>query len=44
MLFHHDPGRSDDALELHRERAQALAEPDELAVGLAREGMVLELS
>jgi phosphoribosyl 1,2-cyclic phosphodiesterase len=43
VLFHHDPDRSDYALELHQERARELAEHDAFAVVLAREGMVLEL-
>jgi ribonuclease BN (tRNA processing enzyme) len=44
ILFHHEPTRSDHALELHEERALQLAERDPFTPVLAREGMVLELS
>jgi phosphoribosyl 1,2-cyclic phosphodiesterase len=45
LLFHHDPGRGDDALELHLERARELWRDGE-GEGppeLAREGQELEL-
>jgi phosphoribosyl 1,2-cyclic phosphodiesterase len=43
VLFHHDPGRTDHALELHHARAQELAEHNAFPVVLAHEGMTLEL-
>jgi phosphoribosyl 1,2-cyclic phosphodiesterase len=44
VLFHHEPERSDHALELLQARARELAEGEQLPPVLAREGMVLELS
>jgi phosphoribosyl 1,2-cyclic phosphodiesterase len=43
VLFHHEPERSDEGLELLQERARALATGDRPPPVLAREGMVLEL-
>jgi phosphoribosyl 1,2-cyclic phosphodiesterase len=43
MLFHHDPDRSDRALELVQDRARELSGPDRHPPVLAREGMVIEL-
>jgi phosphoribosyl 1,2-cyclic phosphodiesterase len=43
VLFHHDPERSDAALESLQERARELAGPDRPPPALAREGMVIEL-
>jgi phosphoribosyl 1,2-cyclic phosphodiesterase len=42
LLFHHDPGRSDEAVEAIQRRAQELAGPG-LAVEGAREGQTLEI-
>ena len=44
VLFHHDPERSDDALELLEARARELTGAEQLPPVLAREGMVIELS
>ena len=45
LLFHHDPARSDDALERHLERARELWQGDGNAQpALAREGMELQLA
>ena len=44
VLFHHEPQRSDHALELLEDRARALTGPEQLPPLLAREGMVIELS
>jgi phosphoribosyl 1,2-cyclic phosphodiesterase len=44
VLFHHEPERSDRALELLEDRARELTEGDQLPPVLAREGMVIELS
>jgi phosphoribosyl 1,2-cyclic phosphodiesterase len=44
VLFHHEPKRSDHALELLQDRARELTGPEQLPPLLAREGMVLELS
>jgi hypothetical protein len=44
VLFHHEPERSDRALELLEDRARELTDADQLPPMLAREGMVLELS
>jgi phosphoribosyl 1,2-cyclic phosphodiesterase len=44
VLFHHEPERSDHALELLQDRARALTGDDQLPPMLAREGMVIELS
>ena len=43
VLFHHEPQRSDHALELLEDRARDLTRPDRLPPMLAREGMVIEL-
>ena len=43
VLFHHEPERSDHALELLEDRARELTEGDQLPPVLAREGMVIEL-
>ena len=43
MLFHHDPDRSDRALELVQDRARELTGRGRQAPVLAREGMVIEL-
>jgi phosphoribosyl 1,2-cyclic phosphodiesterase len=43
VLFHHEPERSDDGLELLEDRARELAGGDGPPPVLAREGMVLEL-
>lgn len=42
VLFHHDPGRTDDEVDAILEHAQALA-GDDLAVVAAYEGLVLEV-
>jgi phosphoribosyl 1,2-cyclic phosphodiesterase len=44
VLFHHEPQRSDLALELLEDRARDLTGPEQLPPMLAREGMVIELS
>ena len=44
VLFHHDPERSDSALELLETRARELTGGEQLPPVLAREGMVIELS
>ena len=44
VLFHHEPQRSDRALEALGARAQELAGPDEVPPVLAREGMDFELA
>ena len=44
VLFHHDPERSESALELVETRARELAGGEQLPPVLAREGMVIELS
>ncbi len=44
VLFHHEPQRSDRALESIGARAQELAGPDEVPPVVAREGMVFELA
>jgi phosphoribosyl 1,2-cyclic phosphodiesterase len=44
VLFHHEPRRSDHALELLEDRARELTGPEQLPPMLAREGMVIELS
>jgi phosphoribosyl 1,2-cyclic phosphodiesterase len=44
VLFHHEPERSDRALELLQARARELAGPERPPPVLAREGMVIELS
>jgi phosphoribosyl 1,2-cyclic phosphodiesterase len=44
VLFHHDPERSDTALELLEARARELTGGEQLPPVLAREGMVIELS
>jgi phosphoribosyl 1,2-cyclic phosphodiesterase len=43
VLFHHEPERSDAALELLQQRARELAGPGGPPPALAREGMVIEL-
>jgi phosphoribosyl 1,2-cyclic phosphodiesterase len=43
VLFHHEPERSDRALELLEDRARELNQGDQLPPVLAREGMVIEL-
>jgi phosphoribosyl 1,2-cyclic phosphodiesterase len=43
VLFHHDPDRSDRALESLHEHARTLSPPDVPPPVLAREGMTLEL-
>jgi len=43
LLFHHDPSRSDAALDELEHEAGALAAPGEAPPALAREGMVVEL-
>jgi phosphoribosyl 1,2-cyclic phosphodiesterase len=44
LLFHHEPMHSDGSLERLEARAQSLAGRNGLQLGLAREGMVVELS
>jgi phosphoribosyl 1,2-cyclic phosphodiesterase len=44
VLFHHEPERSDRALELLEDRARELTGSEQLPPMLAREGMVIELS
>ena len=44
VLFHHEPQRSDRALESVEARARELAGPDEVPPVVAREGMVFELA
>jgi phosphoribosyl 1,2-cyclic phosphodiesterase len=44
VLFHHEPRRSDHALELLEDRARDLTGPEQLPPMLAREGMVIEVS
>jgi phosphoribosyl 1,2-cyclic phosphodiesterase len=44
VLFHHEPGHTDDSLRRLEDHAQSLAEGGEQAPTLAREGMVLELA
>jgi phosphoribosyl 1,2-cyclic phosphodiesterase len=44
VLFHHEPERSDSALEQLEDRARELAGSEQLPPILAREGMVLDLS
>jgi phosphoribosyl 1,2-cyclic phosphodiesterase len=44
VLFHHEPGRSDRALELLQDRARELTGRDQPPPLLAREGMVIDLS
>jgi phosphoribosyl 1,2-cyclic phosphodiesterase len=43
LLFHHDPDRSDHALEQLEDRARQLTRPDRPPPLLAREGMIIEL-
>jgi phosphoribosyl 1,2-cyclic phosphodiesterase len=43
VLFHHEPRRSDQALELLEDRARDLTGPEQLPPMLAREGMVFDL-
>jgi phosphoribosyl 1,2-cyclic phosphodiesterase len=43
MLFHHDPGRSDRALEVVQDRARELTAQDRPPPLLAREGMVVDV-
>jgi phosphoribosyl 1,2-cyclic phosphodiesterase len=43
VLFHHDPGHSDEQLEAHRKRAKELWGGHNDAPVLAREGMEIEL-
>jgi phosphoribosyl 1,2-cyclic phosphodiesterase len=43
VLFHHEPGHSDESLRRLEDHAQSLAEGGEQSPSLAREGMVLEL-
>jgi len=43
VLFHHEPGHSDEALKRLEDHAQSLADGGEHAPSLAREGMVVEL-
>jgi phosphoribosyl 1,2-cyclic phosphodiesterase len=43
VLFHHDPGHSDEELEIHRARAKELWGSHNDAPVLAREGMEIEL-
>jgi phosphoribosyl 1,2-cyclic phosphodiesterase len=43
VLFHHDPGHSDEELEIHRARAKELWGGHNDAPVLAREGMEIEL-
>jgi phosphoribosyl 1,2-cyclic phosphodiesterase len=43
LLFHHEPGHSDDSLRRLEDHARSLADGSEQAPTLAREGMVLEL-
>jgi phosphoribosyl 1,2-cyclic phosphodiesterase len=43
VLFHHDPDRSDGALEAIEEHARRLGPPDRPAPVLAKEGVTLEL-
>jgi phosphoribosyl 1,2-cyclic phosphodiesterase len=44
VLFHHEPGHSDESLRRLEDHAQSLADGGEQSPTLAREGMVLELS
>ena len=44
VLFHHDPDRSDRALELLEDHARALSLPNRPSPVLAREGMIIDLS
>jgi ribonuclease BN (tRNA processing enzyme) len=44
VLFHHEPQRSDRALEAIGTRAQELAGPGEVPPVVAREGMVFDLA
>jgi phosphoribosyl 1,2-cyclic phosphodiesterase len=44
VLFHHDPDRSDCALELLEDRARALTGEDRPPPVLAREGMAIDLT
>jgi phosphoribosyl 1,2-cyclic phosphodiesterase len=44
VLFHHEPGHTDDSLRRLEDHAQSLADGGEQAPRLAREGMVLELA
>jgi hypothetical protein len=44
VLFHHEPERSDRALELLQARARQLSGRKQPPPVLAREGMVIELS
>jgi phosphoribosyl 1,2-cyclic phosphodiesterase len=43
VLFHHDPERSDRALESLQDHARALSQPDRPPPVLAREGMTIEI-
>ena len=43
VLFHHEPGHSDESLRRLEDHAQSLADGGERSPSLAREGMVLEL-
>jgi ribonuclease BN (tRNA processing enzyme) len=44
VLFHHDPGRDDDAVDRILEGARAIAEPCGLEVFAAGEGLTINLS
>jgi phosphoribosyl 1,2-cyclic phosphodiesterase len=44
VLFHHEPGHTDDSLRRLEDHAQSLGDGGEQAPSLAREGMVLELA
>ena len=44
ILFHHDPDRSDRALELLEDHARELTQDDRFSPELAREGMIIELN
>jgi phosphoribosyl 1,2-cyclic phosphodiesterase len=43
VLFHHDPGRSDRALESLEDRARGISLPDRPPPVLAREGMTIDV-
>jgi phosphoribosyl 1,2-cyclic phosphodiesterase len=43
VLFHHDPGRSDRALETLEDRAREIGRPDRPPPVLAREGMTIDV-
>jgi phosphoribosyl 1,2-cyclic phosphodiesterase len=44
VLFHHEPERSDHALELLEDHARELTRDDQFSPVLAREGMIIELN